>query len=69
MPRPVRTARHNHGHADTVVVEMRADSGLVGSGMFIVNPPWQLDEELGEALPWLAERLAVDGGATYRARG
>lgn len=32
LPRPVRTARHNHGHADTVVVEMRADSGLVGSG-------------------------------------
>jgi len=32
LPRPVRTARHNHAHADTVAVEMRADSGLVGSG-------------------------------------
>jgi L-alanine-DL-glutamate epimerase-like enolase superfamily enzyme len=32
LPRPVRTARHNHTHADTVAVEMRADSGLVGSG-------------------------------------
>jgi L-alanine-DL-glutamate epimerase-like enolase superfamily enzyme len=32
LPRPVRTARHNHAHADTVAVEMRADNGLVGSG-------------------------------------
>jgi len=41
--------------------------GLTGSGVFIVNPPWQLDDELQAALPWLAERLDVDGGATYRA--
>ncbi|MBI2156354.1 MAG: mandelate racemase/muconate lactonizing enzyme family protein [Candidatus Rokubacteria bacterium] len=32
LPRPVRTARHDHAHADTVVVEMRTDAGLVGSG-------------------------------------
>jgi L-alanine-DL-glutamate epimerase-like enolase superfamily enzyme len=32
LPRPVRTARHHHAHADTVVVEMRSDAGLVGSG-------------------------------------
>jgi 23S rRNA (adenine2030-N6)-methyltransferase len=50
----------------TVAAE-RHGGGLVGSGMFIVNPPWQLDEELAEALPWLAERLAVDAGASYRA--
>jgi 23S rRNA (adenine2030-N6)-methyltransferase len=41
--------------------------GLIGSGMFVVNPPWQLDDELGTALPWLAERLAVDADASYRA--
>ena len=32
LPRPVRTSRHNHAHADTVVVEMRTDAGLTGSG-------------------------------------
>ena len=32
LPRPVRTALHDHAHADTVVVEMRTDAGLVGSG-------------------------------------
>jgi 23S rRNA (adenine2030-N6)-methyltransferase len=44
----------------------RRTGGLVGSGMFVVNPPWQLDEELDAALPWLAERLSVDDGAGYR---
>jgi L-alanine-DL-glutamate epimerase-like enolase superfamily enzyme len=32
LPRPVRTAIHDHAHADTVLVEMRTDEGLVGSG-------------------------------------
>ena len=32
LPRPVRTARHDHASADTVVVEMRRGDGLVGSG-------------------------------------
>ncbi|HEV8473428.1 MAG TPA: mandelate racemase/muconate lactonizing enzyme family protein, partial [Methylomirabilota bacterium] len=32
LPRPVRTARHDHTHADTVAVELRTDDGLVGSG-------------------------------------
>jgi 23S rRNA A2030 N6-methylase RlmJ len=34
--------------------------------MFIVNAPWQLDDELGEALPWLTQRLGVDREASYR---
>ena len=32
LPRPVRTAIHNYTHADTVVVEMRTDAGVVGAG-------------------------------------
>jgi 23S rRNA (adenine2030-N6)-methyltransferase len=49
------------------VARERRGGGLIGSGMFVVNPPWQLDEELDEALPWLTERLAVDAGASQRA--
>lgn len=52
---------------EVCVARERRGGGLVGSGMFVVNPPWQLDEELDEALPWLAERLAVDAGASQRA--
>jgi 23S rRNA (adenine2030-N6)-methyltransferase len=42
------------------------DRGLVGSGMFVVNPPWQLHDELEAALPWLADNLAMDGAGAYR---
>ncbi|MGC9456308.1 MAG: 23S rRNA (adenine(2030)-N(6))-methyltransferase RlmJ [Halothiobacillaceae bacterium] len=39
---------------------------LNGSGMLIVNPPWQLDERLGESLPWVHERLRRDARAQWR---
>jgi 23S rRNA (adenine2030-N6)-methyltransferase len=48
------------------IARERRAGGLVGSGMFVVNAPWQLDEELGEALPWLAERLGIERDACYR---
>jgi 23S rRNA (adenine2030-N6)-methyltransferase len=48
------------------VASERPEGGLVGSGMFIVNAPWQLDDELGVALPWLAQRLGVEGEAAHR---
>ena len=37
--------------------------GLTGSGMIVVNPPWTLDDDMHAALPWLAERLAIDDGS------
>jgi 23S rRNA (adenine2030-N6)-methyltransferase len=46
----------------------RRGGGLIGSGMFVINPPWLLGDELDAALPWLAERLAIDGDASYRAQ-
>jgi 23S rRNA (adenine2030-N6)-methyltransferase len=39
--------------------------GLYGSGMFVINPPWTLPGMLGEVLPWLARRLALDESATH----
>jgi len=38
-------------------------SGMWGSSLFVLNPPWQLMEALQEALPWLAARLGQDEGA------
>lgn len=35
----------------------RAGHGMEGSGLFVVNPPWRLDERLG----WLSERFATLG--------
>ncbi len=34
--------------------------GMHGSGLFIVNPPWTLAAALKDALPWLAETLAIE---------
>lgn len=35
---------------------------LTGSGLAISNPPWGLEDELRELLPWLAETLAQSQG-------
>jgi 23S rRNA (adenine2030-N6)-methyltransferase len=40
--------------------------GLHGSGMFVFNPPWNLEAELQAAMPALVELLAQDGKATYK---
>jgi 23S rRNA (adenine2030-N6)-methyltransferase len=54
---------------ELTVARERRGGGLTGSGVFVVNPPWQLGDELLTALRWLADRLAVDDGATFRAAG
>ena len=35
---------------------------LTGSGLVISNPPWGLEDELRELLPWLAQTLAQSQG-------
>ena len=65
--RCARPASRSIATYELCVARERRGGGLIGSGMFVVNPPWQLDEELAVALPWLVERLAVDDGASYRA--
>jgi 23S rRNA (adenine2030-N6)-methyltransferase len=39
--------------------------GMHGSGLFVVNPPWTLQETLAGVLPFLASALAVDAGAGF----
>ena len=43
--------------------------GLFGSGVFVVNPPWQLRAALGPALPVLQGLLGQDESATYELQG
>ena len=40
--------------------------GLNGTGLLIVNPPFQLDEQLTAALPWLQRLLAREGRGRWR---
>ncbi|UXY52555.1 23S rRNA (adenine(2030)-N(6))-methyltransferase RlmJ [Pseudomonas tohonis] len=37
--------------------------GLNGSGLAIANPPWGIEEELRQLLPWLSEKLAQSQGS------
>ncbi|MFH1602640.1 MAG: 23S rRNA (adenine(2030)-N(6))-methyltransferase RlmJ [Pseudomonadota bacterium] len=53
-------------HASLTVKEPVAGGfGLHGSGMFILNPPWLLPEALRPVLPYLAQVLAQDAGASF----
>lgn len=54
--------------AELLVREARPDSGLAGSGVIVVNPPWRLDEEMRALLPALAERLS-QGAPSWRIEG
>lgn len=40
--------------------------GMTASGMFVINPPWKLFEQLSEVLPWLAKTLDADDDAQQR---
>jgi 23S rRNA (adenine2030-N6)-methyltransferase len=40
-------------------VELR----LNGAGVVIINPPYQLDSEISQVLPWLCEKLAIERGS------
>jgi 23S rRNA (adenine2030-N6)-methyltransferase len=39
--------------------------GLHGSGMFVFNPPWKLEQSLRAAMPALVKLLGQDGKAAY----
>lgn len=39
--------------------------GLMGSGVFVFNPPWTLHDTLKDCMPWLAEQLAQGDEARW----
>jgi 23S rRNA (adenine2030-N6)-methyltransferase len=36
--------------------------GMTAAGLYVINPPWKLAEEMQKTLPWLAEVLAPEQG-------
>jgi 23S rRNA (adenine2030-N6)-methyltransferase len=36
--------------------------GMTGSGLFVINPPWQLAKQMRDTLPWLMQHIANAGG-------
>ena len=61
-----KIAPDNYLHAELHVQRPRADGfGMHGSGMFVINPPYLLAQQLQESLPTLAGLLAQDNGARF----
>ena len=61
-----KLAPENYLHIELHVHHPRADGfGMHGSGMFIINPPYLLAEQLNAALPILTELLKQDDSAHY----
>lgn len=54
-------------HAALKVSAPPADGlGLYGSGLFVFNPPWNLEAALGESMPLLARLLGQDGKGSFK---
>ncbi|MEW6560466.1 MAG: 23S rRNA (adenine(2030)-N(6))-methyltransferase RlmJ [Pseudomonadota bacterium] len=59
------------GQADWLDVRMQVREpdvsgfGLLGSGMFLINPPWTLHDTLRDVLPWLTGVLGQFKGAHF----
>ena len=39
--------------------------GMIGSGLFVINPPWTLPQTLESTLPWLTETLGEPGCGAF----
>lgn len=40
------------------------ERGMTASGMIVINPPWKLESQMAEVLPWLQSVIAPDSGHT-----
>lgn len=64
-----RLASHApHGWLHAQLTVQKSDEhgfGLMGSGMFVINPPYTLHDTLQATLPWLTETLAQYDGAHF----
>jgi 23S rRNA (adenine2030-N6)-methyltransferase len=47
-------------------IKSAREDGLSASGMWIINPPWQLKEMLEEDLPMLQSILGMDASASFK---
>ncbi len=49
-------------------VQAATEEGMYGSGMFIINPPWVLQQQLQNCLPYLHKALASSYAQPWRLR-
>ncbi|QWA11384.1 23S rRNA (adenine(2030)-N(6))-methyltransferase RlmJ [Sodalis ligni] len=47
-----------------IELALRPDSdqrGMTASGMIVINPPWMLEQQMNELLPWIHQALVPEG--------
>jgi len=44
------------------VAEDSQERGMTASGMVVINPPWKLEKQMSELLPWLQQVIAPETG-------
>ena len=47
-----------------IELAVRPDSdqrGMTASGMIVINPPWKLEQQMNNVLPWLHKKLSPTG--------
>ena len=51
-----------------LTVQQQTDArgfGMLGSGMFIANPPFTLHDDLQECMPYLVDKMGLYDGANF----
>ncbi len=43
-----------------------SEYGMTGTGMIIINPPWKLEKQLREVMPFLVKHLGQDSKANFK---
>jgi 23S rRNA (adenine2030-N6)-methyltransferase len=61
--RLARLALPNVLRTELTLGPLRADAGLIGSGLIVVNPPFTLERDLRTAMPALAKMLSPQAAA------
>ncbi len=52
-----------------IELAVRPDSdqrGMTASGMIVINPPWQLEKQMREILPYLVKTLVPEGTGSFK---
>lgn len=64
----VRTGIRRIHLYEVLTTDNHAEPGMTGTGMIVVNPPWQLKEKIEESLAYIAPLISKTGEAHYRVK-
>lgn len=62
-----RTGIRNIGQFELATSADTPGRGMTASGMFVINPPWTLEQEMRQLLPYLVGQMAPEEGS-FRCR-